>query len=380
MRLSSSTSDPYAGTYECPEAAAFGTAEANVGYLLRVEAALSLSAARAGLVEQRDAEAVVALCGAGVVTVHDVRDGLVRDATPVIAVVERLRASLPEAAQSALHPRATSQDVVDTAGMLYARDVIAVATDDAVAIAQRLRALAIEFRSTPMAGRTLGQQAVPTTVGAWAALRLRAIGDAVAHVLEEFQACGCVQLGGPVGTDDVLAEHLAAELGLRRPVTSWHTSRSMTLRIAAAVAALAGELGALANDVVLLSSSEIGELVIDAPGGSSSMPHKRNPSGAINALACAYRIPGALSTLAALMPQGLQRDPGRWQAEWGAWSDVLQWTAGAARHLRITMDGISVDDKAVGAHAAGLLEGEPDGGASRIRAAEVVVDRLVGGR
>ena len=73
MRLSSSTSDPYAGTYECPEAAAFGTAEANVGYLLRVEAALSLSAARAGLVEQRDAEAVVALCGAGVVTVHDVR-------------------------------------------------------------------------------------------------------------------------------------------------------------------------------------------------------------------------------------------------------------------------------------------------------------------
>ena len=378
MRLSSSTSDPFAGTYSCPEAAAMGTALSYLGYLLQVEAAIAVSAARAGLVSADDAAAVVAACAPTLLPLSEVEAGLVRDATPVIVIVDRLTAAVPPSAKAAVHVGATSQDVVDTAHMLYARDVIGVIVSDSVAIAESLVSIAREYRAAPMAGRTLGQHAVPITIGAWAALRLRAISDAASHLLEELGTCGCVQYGGAVGMNDALAQQLAVELGLKPPVTSWHTSRSNVARIATAAAALAGELGALANDIVLLSSTEIGELVVTNAGGSSAMPGKRNAASAVNALACAYRVPGAASTILAMMPQGLQRDAGRWQAEWGAWSDVLQLTAGAAWHLRTAIAGIRVDSDAAARNAAAMLEATGDAGAARLRDAEAVVNRLLG--
>lgn len=378
MRLSSSTSDPFAGTYECPDAAVYGTAISFLGYLLQVEAAIAVSAARTGVVGADDAAAVVAACTPTLLPLSDVEAGVVRDATPVIVVVDRLRAAVPPSAQGAVHVGATSQDVVDTANMLYARDVISVIVSDSVAVAESLVAIAREHRASAMAGRTLGQQAMPITIGAWAALRLRAISDAASHLLEEFGACGCVQYGGAVGMNSALAQELAVELGLRPPVTSWHTSRSNVARIATAAAALAGELGALSHDIVLLSSTEIGELVISNAGGSSAMPGKRNAASAVNALACAYRVPGAASTILAMMPQGLQRDPGRWQAEWGAWSDVLQLTASTARHVRTAVESIRVDADAAARNVSGLIESLGDEGAARLRDAESVVDRLLG--
>lgn len=154
--------------------------------------------------------------------------------------------------------------------------------------------------------------------------------------------------------------------------------RGNIARISSATAAVAGELGALAQDIVLLSGSNIGELVISDAGGSSAMPHKRNAARAVNALACAYRVPGAASTILAMMPQGLQRDPGRWQAEWGAWSDVLQLTAACAHHLRVVSESLVVDEAAARRNVAGLLESLDDAGAACIRDAESIVDRLIG--
>lgn len=378
MRLSSSTSDPFAGTYVCPEAAEYGTALSFLGYMLQVEAALAVCAARAGIVSPDDAAAVVAACTPTLLPLSEVEAGLARDATPVIVIVDRLRAAVPPSAKNAVHVGATSQDVVDTANMLYARDVISVIVADSVAIAEALVVIARDHRSAPMAGRTLGQHAVPITVGAWAVLRLRAISDAASHLLEEFGACGCVQYGGAVGMNSALAQELAVELGLRPPVTSWHTSRSNVARIASAAAALAGELGALANDIILLSSTEIAELTVMNAGSSSAMPGKRNASSAVNALACAYRVPGATSTILSMMPQGLQRDPGRWQAEWGAWSDVLQLTASSARHTRTAIEGVDVDADAAKRNVSAILSSLGDEGAARLRDAESVVDRLLG--
>ena len=210
MRLSSSTCDPFAGVYQSPAAAVFTTPEAYLGYLLRVEAGLAMAAAGLGLVTAAQAQVVVDACRQSVVTVDEIQAGLACDATPMIVLVESLRAAVPESVRAAVHPGATSQDIVDTAAMLFARDVIGVAIEDAAAVMQALGVLARAHRSTPMVGRTLGQHAVPITVGAWAALRMRGIGDAAAHVLDEFEACGVVQCGGPVGTTTQLAAGLAA--------------------------------------------------------------------------------------------------------------------------------------------------------------------------
>ena len=337
-----------------------------------------MSAARVGFVDDAAAAAVVSACRTSLLPLTEIEAGLARDATPIVVIVDRLRAAVPPSAQAAVHPGATSQDIIDTANVLYGRDVIGVIVKDAVAIARVLTAIARAHRSSPMAGRTLGQQARPMTIGAWAALRLRAITEAAAHLLDELSACGTVQYGGPVGMSDALAHELAAELGLRPPAAAWHTSRGNIARISSATAAVAGELGALAQDIVLLSGSEIGELTFDGAGGSSAMPHTRYPARAVNALACAYRVPGAASTILAMMPQGLQQDPGRGQAEWGAWSDVLQLTAACANHVRMACEGLEVDEAAALRNVEVLLASFDDAGAACIRDAESMVDRLIG--
>jgi 3-carboxy-cis,cis-muconate cycloisomerase len=159
-----------------------------------------------------------------------------------------------------------------------------------------------------------------------------------------------VQLGGAAGTlaalgdsgERVLAE-LAAELDLDEPLLPWHTARGRVGELAGALSVAAGAVGKAALDIVLLAQTEIGEVAEAGGGGSSAMPHKRNPSAAVRARAGALRAQAAAGTVLAAMAQEHERAAGAWQAEWEPLREALALTGGAAAALRESLAGLVVD-------------------------------------
>jgi 3-carboxy-cis,cis-muconate cycloisomerase len=215
---------------------------------------------------------------------------------------------------------------------------------------------------------------VPTTFGLKAAGWAAGL-DAAGDELDAAQLAA--QLGGPAGTLDglgpeVLAEY-ASTLGLDEPDLPWHTDRT---RIAALASALGGACGAIAKpalDVVLLAQTEVGEVREAAPGGSSSMPHKRNPVAAISARACARQAPGLVATLLASMEQEHERAAGAWHAEWAPLRALLVATGSAAAWLRTCLEGLEVDTERMSANLPG---DDP----SAVASAAALVDRWLAAR
>src|SRR5439155_3641219 len=212
-------------------------------------------------------------------------------------------------------------------------------------------ALADAHRDPVMAGRTLGQQAVPTTFGLKAAGWLVAV-DAAAAALARVELA--VQYGGAVGTlaatgpaGAAVVGLLAEELGLAEPVLAWHTDRTRVAGLAGALGVAAGVLGKVALDVVLLAQTEVGEVAEAEGGGSSAMPHKRNPARAVLVRAAAARVPGLVATVLAAMAQEHERAAGAWQAEWVPVRDLLRLTGGAAHHAHAMLAGLRVDAAAM---------------------------------
>lgn len=364
--------------FTTPEAAEATGSRAWLSAMLDVERALAVAAGRVGLVDVRSARAVADACRVDALDAAAIEAGTVADATPVVELVRQLRAMVPSSSRDAVHVGATSQDVVDTAMVLLARGSLRTTTQDARVVADQLADLARRHRGTLQAGRTLLQDGAVTTFGAHAATRLVAVDDAIDRVTAVAADRLCLQLGGAVGTlapaRDMAAEYVAAvaaELALPEPVVPWHTSRGRVAELVSACAVLAGELGAVASDVVLLSQTSVAEVSVAHPGGSSAMAHKRNPASAVLAVACAHRAPGLVSTVLSGMRQELQRSAGAWQAEWAVVGEMLRLLAATADHTRCTLDGLVVDEARMTLGAASL------GAESGPGAAELVVDRAL---
>lgn len=342
--------------------------------MLDVEAALARVGAATGRVPAEAAAAIVGRCRADRFDLADLARRAVDSATPVVPLVEDLRAALPPAARPHVHAGATSQDIVDTAAMLVARRSLVPVRDDLSAVAERLARLADEYRHTVQIGRTLLRQAVPTTFGAIAAGWLVGVDEARTRLDTVDRQRLAVQYGGPVGVpgDPAVPAGLAADLDLAEPVLPWHTDRGRVGELAAALAGVAGALGKVAGDVALLSQSEIGELSEAGAGASSAMPHKRNPAAAVLVVACAHRAPWLAGSLLAAAPQELQRAAGRWQAEWGTLTDLLQVTSGAASHARRMLDGLAVDPDRMRANLELTDHSVRTSGPGRDAAAELV--------
>jgi 3-carboxy-cis,cis-muconate cycloisomerase len=247
------------------------------------------------------------------------------------------------------HKGATSQDVMDTAAMLVARRTLALIGGELDGVADGCAALARQHRDTPMVARTLLQQALPTTFGLKAAGWLLAV-DEARELLDAVPLQ--VELGGAAGTLASLGDQglevlgrLAAELDLEEPVLPWHTRRVRVAQLGAALAIVAGALEKVAVDLKLMAQTEVGEVAESGEGGrggSSTLPHKRNPVGATLTIACAAGVRGAASVLTAAMAQEHERAAGAWQAEWEALSRALALTGGAAASLREALDGLDV--------------------------------------
>ncbi|GAB3135792.1 lyase family protein [Marisediminicola antarctica] len=284
---------------------------------------------------------------------------------PVIPLVKHLGARAEElraGASDHLHVGATSQDILDTAAMLVGHRVCGEVLASLGTLADRLARLVGDNRDTRLAGRTLGQQASPTTLGFIAAGWLDAVLHATA-ALERVRGSLPAQLGGAVGTlsvlttiaiarrqgtppaetVDLVVSGFAGRLDLAEAPIAWHTNRLIICDLATALAAATGAAGAFALDVTVLSRTEIGELgeeLAPGQGGSSAMPHKRNPVTAVLVTAAARQAPGLVATLLGSLLAEDQRPSGAWHAEWTA--------------LR-TLESVAIAATTGAAHLAGRL-------------------------
>jgi 3-carboxy-cis,cis-muconate cycloisomerase len=167
-------------------------------------------------------------------------------------------------------------------------------------------------------------------------------------------------------------------------VLPWHTRRVRIGQLGSALALTAGALEKIALDLKLLAQTEVGEVAESSQGGrggSSTLPHKRNPVGATLTIACAHGVRGAASVLIGALAQEHERAAGAWQAEWEALSRALALTGGAAASLREAFDGLSVDAERMRANldlTGGLLMTEAVSTALADRLGQSEAKRVVG--
>ena len=270
---------------------------------------------------------------------------------PLVKHLSRAADAVRSGASDHVHVGATSQDILDSAAMLVAARVAAELRSQLAALATTLIDLADAHRTTVMAGRTLGQQASPTSFGFVVAgwldavvtvlVRLDALiptlpaqlGGAVGNlaVLTEVaaarsrDAASAAQPASPTAIVDAVLERFAAHLGLAVPRLSWHTNRLPITELGSLLAQVTGVVGNLASNVTVLSRTEIGEVserLGAGEGGSSAMPHKRNPVTAVLIVAAARQTPALLATLHASLLSDDQRPAGAWHAEWQPLRDL----------------------------------------------------------
>jgi 3-carboxy-cis,cis-muconate cycloisomerase len=283
---------------------------------------------------------------------------------PVIPLVKQLGALAEKqhaGAADHIHVGATSQDILDSAAMLVARRAIDEIAVQLATLEAALVLLVVAHRATPMAGRTLGQHASPTSFGLVAATWLDGIASARARLAVVRDALP-VQFGGSVGTLVVLADiarqkgsaadpesivtDLATRLELRSPAAPWHTNRLPIVELGSALAAVIGAIGSFALDVTVLSRTEIAEVserLGSGEGGSSAMPHKRNPVTSTLLVSAARRAPGRIATLFDAQLAEDQRPSGAWHSEWSDLRELLKLaidasTAGASLGGRLEVD------------------------------------------
>jgi 3-carboxy-cis,cis-muconate cycloisomerase len=389
------------GTFARGGAAAAVSDEAWFRALLQVEAALARSAARLGLVPTTAADAVTKACDdPGRLDLATVVATAADAGNPVPALVRALRDAVGERDAVAVHVGATSQDVLDSALMLLARNAVAALDADLEAAADAAARLAEAHRDDQVMARTLMQQALPTTFGLKAAGWLAGL-DGARLRLAEVIATLPVQYGGAVGTlaassgsGVALRRALAGELGLADTSVAWHTVRLPIADLAGALGAAAGVVATVAVDVVLLAQTEVAEVaeISEARGGSSAMPHKNNPVAAISARACAHRAPGLVATLFAAMEQEHERAAGAWHSEWPTLTELLTTVGSAAAWLAESLATLRPDPARMAATLAQARDPELAGaladaltpalgrGAAHDAAAEAVREAAASGR
>jgi 3-carboxy-cis,cis-muconate cycloisomerase len=323
--------------------------------MLEAEGALAVAQARAGLIPRQEAETIVSCCDADRFDPEQIgHEGRApgNPVPPLVRALTRAVSEVSEDAASHVHKGATSQDIMDTATMLVCRNALGLVLAEIDGISAACARLADTYRDTMMPGRTLLQQALPTTFGLKAAGWLVSVLEVGTRLREVRESELAVQLGGAAGTlaslgpegTRVLGE-FARELDLAEPVVPWHTDRVRISDIGCALSVVAGVLGKISQDVILMAQTEIGEVAEPAGegrGGSSTLPHKRNPILSVTAGASARRVLDLSHTLQAAMVAEHERATGAWHSEWEVLSDALALAGGAAAAVREVTEGLEV--------------------------------------
>lgn len=324
--------------------------------MLDFEAALARAEAAVGLIPKDAVAPIEAACRTEAYDLAELQQAIVSSGNSAIPLVKALgreiKRTSPEA-ERYVHMGATSQDVMDTGLVLQVRAALALLEDGLAALADALAKQAQRYVDTPLAGRTWLQHATPVTLGMKIAGWLGAITRHRQRLAELKPRVLVVQFGGASGTLAALgdkampvAEALAKELDLTLPDQPWHTQRDRLVEAASVCGMIAGSLGKLGRDLSLLMQTEAAEVFEPAGqgrGGSSTMPHKRNPVSAAVLISAATRIPNLVATMFAAMPQEHERSLGLWHAEWDTLPDIFCLTSGALEQALLVAEGLEVD-------------------------------------
>jgi 3-carboxy-cis,cis-muconate cycloisomerase len=324
--------------------------------MLDFEAALARAEARAGVIPSSAAVAIAAKCKADLLDVQALAASAKLAGNAAIPLVKALTVLVAEHDQEAarhVHWGATSQDAIDTGCVLQLREALLHISEDLDRLADGLATLAEKHRSTIVVGRTWMQQALPTTFGAKVAGWLDALDRHRERLRETERRALVLQFGGAVGTLAALNDRgaevtkfLAEELRLALPELPWHSHRDRIAEVATTLGLCVGTLGKIARDIALQAQTEIAEVfepAAEGRGGSSTMPHKRNPVTAAVVLAAATRLPPLVSTILTAMVQEEERGLGGWHAEWETLPEIVRLAAGAVHHMAETAPRLEVD-------------------------------------
>lgn len=360
--------------FSTPAMLAVWSDAATVRAMLDVEAALAQAEGAVGVIPAQAVAPIRAVCANATLDFEALGNAAASAGNLAIPLVKQLTAAVAQHDEDAaryVHWGATSQDIIDTGLMLQWRESDELIEADLQKLADALAALAQRHRNTPMVARTWLQQALPTTFGR----KLAGWLEAVHRAQDRFAALRAhvpvLQFGGAAGTLASLGEHaravaqsLAHELDLPLPSVSWHGEQDRVADIGTTLALLVGTLGHFARDLSLMMQTEVGEVAEPSgagKGGSSTMPHKRNPVGCATVLAAATRMPGLASTLLSALPQEHERALGGWQAQWATLREMACLAAGALDRMRDIIEGLQVDTARMRANldlTHGLILGE----------------------
>lgn len=323
--------------------------------MLDVEAALAKSCAENGVIPGDVVAPIVTACRADLFDMEALRMGATAGGNVAIPLVRQLTAEVRRIdikAAGYVHWGATSQDIIDTGLILQLRASLVIIREQVDRLASSLAAQAIEHRSTPTVGRTWLQQALPMTFGLKFAQYLDAVGRLHDALVTHQESIAVLQFGGAAGTLASLGEHapavsrsLARNLGLSLPDIPWHTQRDRLVTVAAFMGTLIGACAKMARDMSLLAQTEVGEVAEAGgrgKGGSSTMPHKRNPVGCAAVLSAGVKAPHLVSTIFSSMVQEHERALGGWQAEWDVLPELALIACGAVATTADIMSGLEV--------------------------------------
>lgn len=327
-----------------------------VAAMLQFESALSTAQAQVGLIPESAAQAVRSFCHVDQFDVPQLLADSGRAGSVAIPLIKALKDAVGRVDASAVphtHFASTSQDVIDTALALVTQRALSLIERDTQRAVAALHALAARHAADPVLARTLMQPASVTSFGlkciGWSAPLVRSLQRlkvARAHAL-------AVQLGGAVGTGAQMkvlgpevVTRVAAALGLRAAPAVWHTQRDEWVALGCELGLLVGSLGKIAKDLSLMGQFEVAEVAEPTEvgrGGSSAMPHKRNPVACMVTLAASVRAPQRVAALLAAMPQEHERALGPWQAELAEWPGLLMAAHGAVHAMAQMLPGLQVD-------------------------------------
>jgi 3-carboxy-cis,cis-muconate cycloisomerase len=363
----------FEGFLSTPEAIeAFGDRQF-VAAMLRFESALARAQARAGLIPEAAAQTIADTCK---VDLFDVPQ-IVRDsgragsvAIPLVAKLKENVALFNAGAVAHVHFGSTSQDVIDTAMALVSKQGLQLIEADLKRAINALLKLAEKHAATPVLARTLMQPASVTSFGLkcvnWAAPLVRSLG----RLRTASSAALAVQLGGAVGTLSTLngagaqvVQAMAEDLGLAARSSAWHTQRDQWLALACELALMVGSLGKIGQDIALMGQFEVGELAEPTEagrGGSTAMPHKRNPVASMTAKAAAHRAPQRVAAMLATMPHEHERALGAWQAELAEWPGLIVTAHGSVRAMATALEGLQVFEERMRSNIERLVSQVPE--------------------
>ncbi|MCQ2993514.1 3-carboxy-cis,cis-muconate cycloisomerase [Pseudomonas quasicaspiana] len=324
--------------------------------MLDFEAALARAEASTGLIPAEVVEDIQAGCRAELFDFAELAVAIGNagnSAIPLVKALGKKIAARNPTAERYVHMGATSQDVMDSGLVLQLRAAIGLLERDLAELAESLARQAQRYAVTPLAGRTWLQQATPVTLGMKIAGWLGAITRHRQRLQELKPRLLNLQFGGASGTLAALgaqalpvAEALARELQLSLPEQPWHTQRDRLVEFASWLGLIAGSLGKMGRDISLLMQTEVGEVFEPAAagkGGSSTMPHKRNPVGAAVMISASVRAPGLVATMFAAMPQEHERSLGLWHAEWETLPELCCLVSGSLQQALQVIPALEVN-------------------------------------